>query len=211
MTASTIFPPHRVTIVGVLNVTPDSFSDGGRFVRDDTPLDESVAVPGEGFLATLCADWEAEARKAEERCRVVLLRIGVVCDRAGGAVQQMELPFKLFAGGRVADGQQWFSWIHLDDMVGIYLRAIDDDTLRGPVNAVAPGAVRQGAFAKALGKALRRPAWMPVPKFALKAAAGQLSEYLVNGRHAIPKALTDAGYEFRYPDVDGALAAIYDR
>ncbi len=177
---------------------------------DAVDLFDEQSPLGDGFLARMCRDWEDEAMRATPLgVRVALVRTGIVLGKGGGALPKMALPFKLMAGGRVADGRQWFSWIHLDDIVGIYLRAIDDDALSGPLNAVAPGAVRQAAFAKALGAALHRPTWMPVPKFALRFATGQLAEYLIHGRHVIPKALQDAGFEFAYPDVEGALAEIY--
>jgi len=179
--------------------------------EDDSEADvfDERSPLGDGFLARMCRDWEDEAQRAEALgARVVRMRLGIVLTRDGGALPAMARPFKIFAGGRVADGKQFVSWIHLDDAVGAFLFAIDRDQVSGPVNVVA-GSVRQAAFAKALGGVLRRPSWIPVPKFALRAAVGELSEYLIHGRQVVPAALRAAGYQLHHPDLSAALAAIY--
>ncbi len=171
----------------------------------DEPLDES-AGPGTDFLAEVCAQWEDVSRAAEALgLRTVLLRTGVVLASDGGALQQMLPPFKAFVGGPIGDGKQWLSWIHLDDEVGLILWALDRE-LRGPLNAAAPGAVTMKDFSKALGRALGRPSWLPVPGFALRAALGEFASMLTHGQRVVPKAALDAGYVFRFPVLDAALA-----
>jgi len=173
--------------------------------RDDTPLDES-AGPGDDFLAQVCAEWEAEARKAEELgIRTVLLRTGVVLDRGEGALPQMMLPFKLFAGGPIMPGTQWLSWIHIDDEVGILLKALDDPAVSGPVNATAPNPQTNAEFTRALGQAMGRPAWLPVPQLGLKLALGEFAESLTTGQRALPARIQQLGYEFQYPTSEQAL------
>ena len=170
----------------------------------DAPLDES-AKSGDDFLAGVCRDWEAEARRAEPLgVRTVLLRTGVVLAAPGGALQQMLPPFKAFLGGPIGDGQQWFSWIHIEDEVGLILWALDGKA-QGPLNAVAPEPVTMKTFCKALGKALHRPSWLPVPAFALRAALGEFANMLTGSQRVVPKAALDGGYAFKFPRVEEAL------
>ena len=177
--------------------------------EDDADVFDEGSPGGDGFLARMCRDWEGEAGRAVEHgLRVVYLRTGIVIDAESRALRKMSAPFKLMAGGRVGDGKQWFAWIHRDDAVAAYLFAVDNAALSGPVNLVA-GSVRQNDFSKALGAALHRPSWLPVPKFAVKAAVGPLAEYLLNGRHVIPSALRSAGFTFQHPELSDALAAIH--
>lgn len=174
---------------------------------EDDEVTES-APPGSSFLARVCWSWEAEAMAAEPLgVRVVCMRTGLVLG-PGGAFERMALPFRLFAGGRIGSGRQWVSWVHLEDAVRAYLFALDEASVRGPVNLVAPEPVRAKHLARALGRALHRPSWLPVPGFALKAAAGELAEYLLHGRRAVPAALHAHGFSFRYRDVEAALADI---
>lgn len=176
----------------------------GDGVGDDDDVTEN-APSGESFLARLCAAWEAEAQAAAAAgVRVVCMRTAVVLDRRG-ALQRMVLPFKLLAGGPVGSGRQWFSWIHIEDAVRGYLFAIDEPALAGPVNLSAPEPVRFATLTRALGRVLRRPSWLRVPGFAVKAAFGELGEYLLHGRRAVPAALQAHEFVFRYPTLDGAL------
>jgi uncharacterized protein len=182
----------------------DYYRFADRFLDDDDEIDEDAA-PGTSFLARVCQAWEHEAAAAEALgVRVVRMRTGVVIG-PGGALAKMTTPFKMFAGGRIGSGQQWFSWIHQDDAIAAYVAAVDDDRYRGPINLVAPESVRNVTLAKALGTALGRPSWLPVPAFALRAAVGELAEYLLEGRRVVPAALASLGFRFAHPTLAGAL------
>jgi uncharacterized protein len=165
-------------------------------------LDES-SPPGDDFLAKVCVAWEHEAQQAQTR--VVRVRTGVVLDTAGGALSKMLLPFKLGVGGPVAGGNQYMPWIHVDDVVGIYLNAIDDARWTGPVNATAPEPVTNKEFSRALGRALHRPAIAPIPAFAIRTLYGDMAEIVTEGQRAVPKRTLELGYRFRYTDLDEAL------
>jgi uncharacterized protein len=176
--------------------------------RGDEEVTEATP-PGDDFLAGVCRAWEREAaRVTEHGVREVRPRIGVVLGDGGGSLEKMLLPFKLFLGGPVGDGRQWFPWVHLDDVVGAIVWALEHDDLRGPVNVTAPEPVRFRAFADALGRRLRRPSWLPVPRLALRLAMGAMAEVVVTGQRAVPAALLASGYTFRYSRVDEALAAV---
>jgi uncharacterized protein (TIGR01777 family) len=171
--------------------------------RGDERIDED-APPGTDFLAEVCRAWEREANAAD--ARVVIVRTGVVLDRSGGALAKMLLPFRLGAGGPVAGGRQYMPWIHVDDVVGIFMAAIDGDWA-GPVNATAPEPVTNRAFSKALGRALRRPAVAPIPGFAIRLLYGDMAMIVTTGQRAVPRRTLELGYTFRYTDLDQALRA----
>lgn len=178
----------------------------GFYGPGEAQVDEG-APPGEGFLADVCVGWERAALAAEAKgVRVVLIRTGIVLQADGGALPQLLIPARLGLSGPIAGGRQWFPWIHVDDEVGLILRAVDDPALSGPVNAVAPGIVRQGEFAKALGHALRRPAVLPAPGFAMRALLGEGAGVVTTGQHAVPRAALAAGYAFAFGEVAAALA-----
>ena len=165
-------------------------------------------TPGDDFLSVLCRDWEEEAKKAEELgMRVVRLRIGIVLGHGGGALRKMAQPFKYFVGGALGSGQQWMSWIHLEDLVGLILQMIDDYQTAGPVNATAPNPVRNKEFCQTLGKVMHRPCWASVPGFALRMALGDMAEMLLTGQRVIPAVAEKSGYRFRYPTLEPALQA----
>ena len=173
----------------------------------DEMITEEIA-PGNDFLSVLCRDWEEEAKKAEELgMRVVRLRIGIVLGHGGGALGKMALPFKYFAGGALGSGQQWMSWIHLEDLVGLIVQAIDDPRTAGPVNATAPNPVRNKEFCQTLAKVMHRPCWATVPGFALRMALGDMAEMLLTGQRVIPAVAEKSGYRFRYPTLEPALQA----
>ncbi len=175
----------------------------------DEPLDES-AGPGDDFLARLCVEWEATARRAEASRRVVLLRTGLVLDRHDGALPRMALPFQLFAGGPLGSGRQYWSWIHRDDWVGLVVRAIDADTVRGPLNLSAPTPVTNREFARTLGRVLHRPGFMPAPAVALRLALGEMADAMIlNGQRVLPAQALRAGYAFRWPQLEPALRDLY--
>jgi len=169
--------------------------------RGDELLEES-AGPGADFLANVSQKWEAEAQRAPVRS--VQVRTGVVLSPKGGALEKMVPPFKAFVGGPVGNGKQWFPWIHIADEVRAILWAIDHD-LSGPLNLAAPGIVTMRDFAKALGRALRRPSWAAVPAGALKILLGEFAGALLEGQRAVPKKLLDSGFRFRFDDLDSAL------
>ena len=173
--------------------------------RGDERLDES-APAGDDFLARLSADWEAEARKAEELgVRVLLNRTGVVLSDSGGALAKMLPFFKAGIGGPVAGGKQYVPWIHLDDVVGAILFELDTPAASGPVNVTAPEPATNAELSKALGRALRRPAIAPVPGLAVKALYGQMAEIVITGQRAVPRRLTELGYDFRQRHLEAAL------
>lgn len=174
--------------------------------------DELLSEPseaGSGFLAELCREWEQAALEAESLgMRVIRLRTGMVLDRDGGALPRMMLPFRLFLGGPVAPGTQWVSWIHLDDVIRLIDWAIHTPSVTGAVNAVAPGAVQMHTFAAALGQALGRPSWLPIPTPALRLALGELSTLLTSGQRVQPAAALAHGFSFRYTSLLPALSNI---
>jgi uncharacterized protein (TIGR01777 family) len=177
---------------------------GDEVVAEDAP-------PGSDFLAGVCVKWEAEAqRAASARTRVVCIRTGLVLEKDGGALPQMLLPFKLFAGGPVGSGRQYWPWIHREDWIGLMRWAIAKDTVSGPLNATAPAPVTNREFATALGRALHRPARMPAPAFALRLLVGEMADaLLLSGQRAIPAKALHQWYTFRYETLDNALAAIF--
>jgi hypothetical protein len=178
---------------------------------DDLTLDEA-SPPGTDFLASMAADWEATARPVGDTCRLVFIRTGIVLSRKGGALKKMLLPFQLFAGGPVASGRQYLSWIHLDDWVGLVTWALEDEAVRGPVNASAPNPVTSAEFARALGRALHRPAWAPVPGFVLTLVFGEMAhDMLMLGQRVLPRRAMELGYRFRYERIDEAMVAAVRR
>lgn len=178
---------------------------------DEVLTEESPA--GQGFLAEVCKQWEAAACAASEAgVRVVKLRTGVVLASDGGAVKPMLLPFQLGLGGRVGSGQQYWSWISLDDEIGVMLFILQNDSLRGPVNAVGPAPVRNAEFVRALGKALHRPTIFPLPEWVVKTLLGEMGEeLLLTSARVIPAKLTAAGYRFSHCDLQQALQAALHR
>jgi hypothetical protein len=176
--------------------------------RGDEVLNES-SDPGSGFLSRLCLDWEAEAARARELgARVALVRVGVVFSKSGGALEKMLLPFKLGLGGRVSDGRQWFPWIHIEDIVGIFLHALMSPAVDGPINGVAPGVVTNEEFTRELAAALNRPVFFPVPKLALRVLMGEMAEVVTASQRVVPQIALDTGYRFKYPNLRPALESI---
>lgn len=173
--------------------------------REEELLREDSA-PGDDFLSKLCRDWEAAAFAAEPLgLRVVALRFAVVVSRRGGALENMALPFKLGVGGPIGPKARWFPWVHQRDAVGLVLHALDREDIAGPLNVVAPGAIRMGEFAKTLGRALRRPALIPTPLFAVRLPLGEFAEYVSPGQHVSCERALEAGYAFAFPELEDAL------
>ena len=202
----------------------------------DQKLDES-APPGSDFLAQVCQVWEREAKKAEELgIRTVIVRTGVVIGasegrlpfpidlrgaslaRPGiilkteeGAFPLLMMPFRLFAGGPILPGTQWFTWVHLDDLVGMIMLALENEHVRGPINGTAPEPQTNRDFAKTLGLVMGRPAWLPVPGFAMKLLLGEMADMITTGQRVIPKKAQDLGYQFKYPTSAQAIRQILNR
>jgi uncharacterized protein (TIGR01777 family) len=171
----------------------------------DEALDES-APAGSSFLARLCADWEDAAQRAEPLgVRVVRMRTALCIGRGAPALRMLALPFRLFAGGPLGNGRQWFTWIHLEDLVNLYVLAIERSELAGPINAVAPQVPREYEVAQAIAHVLHRPSWAPAPSFALRAALGAMADVVLHGRRAVPSKALAQGYEFRYTEIEPAL------
>lgn len=175
--------------------------------RGEEVLTESSA-PGSGFMADVCVAWEKEADLAESLgIRLVKLRTGVVLGANGGALAKMLPPFKAGMGGKMGHGDQWMSWVHMDDLVGIVQHAIDNP-VRGPVNGTSPNPVTNADFTKALGHAISRPAVVPMPAFTLKFMFGEMSEVMLASQRVLPKAAEAGGYTFRYPKLEMAFENI---
>lgn len=173
--------------------------------RGDERLTES-STPGNDFLAEVCVAWEEEALKAEQfGVRVVTVRTGVVLGKNGGALEQMLLPFKLGLGGRLGNGRQYMSWIHIDDLVGILLYAAAHENMQGPFNGVAPQPVTNSEFTSILAKTLHRPAILPVPGPALHLALGEFAKVLLGSQKVIPEKVIQSGYSYLFPQLPSAL------
>jgi len=172
--------------------------------RGDETLDENSSA-GRGFLSEVCQEWEREAAAATElEVRAAIVRIGVVLSPEGGALKKMLTPFKLFAGGPLASGRQWFPWIHIDDIAGILRHALFG-SVSGAINATAPECVTNAEFSRALGRALHRPAFMPTPEFALRMVFGERADVLLMSNRVSPKVALDTGYNFQFPNLAPAL------
>lgn len=177
--------------------------------HQDEPVDE-YAAPGRDWLSEVCMRWERQADTAKIGTRTVLVRTGIVLDADGGALAKMLPPFKAGLGGPIGSGKQYMPWIHLDDLVGIYMAAIDNPTFQGPINAAAPEPVTNKAFAKALGRAINRPAVAPVPAFSIKLLYGEMSQIVLDGVRMVPGRVAELGYEFKHTDLDEALRSTLD-
>ena len=173
----------------------------------DEVLDENKGA-GDDFLARVCVDWEKEAFKAREKnVRVVCTRFGVVLGPSGGALSKMIPAYRMFVGGPLGDGQQWFPWVQIEDLVNAIRFVIDNDDIEGPVNLCSPNPVRNNEFSKTLAKVLNRPAFFRVPAVMLRLAAGELGDLVLNSQRAVPSKLASSGYSFKYPGLHEALEA----
>ncbi len=180
----------------------------GFYGTSETATFDEMSPSGNDFLAEVCQAWEAEARKVKDAgVRLVILRLGIVLDN-GGALAKMIPPFKLFAGGPLGTGQQWFSWIHRDDLVNLILEALTRPDIEGVLNATAPNPVRMSEFCQVLGKTLNRPSWLPVPSFALEALLGDGAMVVLEGQQVLPKKTTSYGFNYQYPTMEQALSEI---
>lgn len=189
--------PNVLICASAIGLYGDS---GDNSFTEETP-------PGTDYLAKVCKEWETEAYKASELgIRVVTVRIGLVLGVGGGMLQQVLTPFRLGIGGRLGSGQQWMSWIHVDDVVGIILHALENDSINGALNATAPVPVRNIEFTKALGSVLRKPTIFPVPSFGLKLMMGEFADFVLLSQKVLPKKTEATGYEFQFKTIDSALS-----
>lgn len=200
-----------VTAIGELKHKPAVLVSGSAVGyygdRGEEVLTES-SVPGNGFLADLCVQWEREAVRAREfGVRVAPIRTATVLGREGGALKKMLTPFRLGIGGTFGSGKQWMPWIHIDDLVRLLIFAAGTDSVSGPLNGGSPQPVTNTQFTHALAQALHRPAVLPVPRFALKLALGEMAEFLFSSARVIPEATERSSFEFKYPQLDAALRA----
>lgn len=180
----------------------------GYYGTSETATFEESSLSGNDFLAQVCLAWEAEATKVKDAgVRLVILRFGIVLGN-GGALGKMITPFKLFAGGPIGSGRQWFSWIHLDDLVNLILEGLTKPEIQGVYNATAPNPVRMTDLCQSLGQVLNRPSWLPVPAFALEALLGDGAIVVLEGQKVLPQRTLAAGFEYQYPNLQSALKQI---
>lgn len=171
-------------------------------------FDESSQPIESDFLSQICQAWETAARKVEANdTRLVILRTGIVLGM-GGAVAKMLVPFRMFAGGPIGSGRQWFSWIHREDMVSLIIQALTDPQMQGTYNATAPNPVRMGEFCQTLGAVMNRPSWLPVPNFVLEAVLGDGAQVVLEGQQVLPKRTEATGFSYQYPQVKEALEEV---
>ncbi|MHC5759469.1 thylakoid membrane protein ThyD [Nostoc sp.] len=180
----------------------------GYYGTSETATYDETSLSGNDFLAQVCQAWEAEARKVKDAgVRLVILRFGIVLGN-GGALGKMIPPFKLFAGGPIGSGRQWFSWIHVDDLVNLILQALTKPEIEGVYNATAPNPVRMADLSQTLGQVMNRPSWLPVPAFAIEALLGDGAIVVLQGQQVIPKRTLETGFEYKYPNLQPALTQI---
>lgn len=198
-------------------IKPDLFISGSALgfygLHND---DKKISESGQGddsFSSQLCVKWEQQAKKIEELgIRTCYLRTGIVLGKNGGALSKMLTPFKLGLGGPMGSGQQWMSWIHMDDMIGIIRFAIANENIKGAINATAPNPVTNKTFSSILGKVLKRPAFMPMPAFVLKLMMGEMAkELLLSGQRVVPEKMLEEGYQFKFIELEDALRDVISK
>lgn len=178
--------------------------------REEEDLTENDP-PGSDFLAQLAIQWENEALQAQEYgAKTVVVRTGIVLDKGGGALAKMLLPFKFFIGGPLGNGKQYVSWIHREDMVNLYVEALLNPELKGPINTTAPNPVTMKELSQTIGKVMHRPSWFPVPGFLLKLLIGESAQVILTGQKVIPDKLMKQGYRFAFPKLEEALKEILE-
>lgn len=197
-------------------VKPAVFVQGsavGYYGTNPEPTFDESCPPGDDFFGQLAVAWEAEAHSVSALgVRLVIIRSGIALDRDGGALKKMLPPFRFFVGGPLASGRQVLSWVHRDDWVALVTWAIETPAASGVYNGTAPSPVTNAEFSKALGRALHRPSWLPVPGFALRILVGEVANVaLINGQRVVPKRALEAGFRFQYPTIDEAMAAAIRR
>ncbi|MEM1392443.1 MAG: TIGR01777 family oxidoreductase [Cyanobacteria bacterium P01_D01_bin.116] len=182
----------------------------GYYGTSETATFDENSPSSNDFLAQVCQVWEAEAQKAtDSNVRLVILRFGIVLGM-GGALGKMITPFKLFAGGPIGSGKQWFSWIHIDDMVSLILHALTTSEMSGVYNGTAPSPVRMAELSTTMGKVMNRPSWLPVPAFAIEAMLGDGAVVALEGQKVLPKRTLESGFKYKYSDLEPALEEILE-
>ncbi|WP_047984631.1 TIGR01777 family oxidoreductase [Ornithinibacillus californiensis] len=199
-----------------LNQKPEVFISGSAVgfygISDEVIFTEETEKPGNDFLADVVVEWEKTAKQAEElNVRTVFARFGVILGREGGALPLMSLPTKLFVGGRVGKGEQWTSWIHIDDVVDLILFALQNKNISGPLNVTSPHPVRNKEFNQILAKTLRRPYWFPTPGPLVRMVTGEMSQLVLKGQYVMPNKALDYGFTFNYPTLEMALNQVFSR
>jgi uncharacterized protein (TIGR01777 family) len=180
----------------------------GYYGTSETATFDESSTSGKDFLAQVCQAWEAEAQKVKDAgVRLVILRFGIVLG-LGGALGKMITPFKLFAGGPIGSGRQWFSWIHIDDLVNLIVQALTKPQMEGVYNATAPNPIRMNDLSQTMGQVMNRPSWLPVPSFALEALLGDGAIVVLEGQQVLPKRTLESGFEYQYPSLQPALKEI---
>eukprot|EP00897_Mesotaenium_endlicherianum_P009131 jgi/Mesen1/8246/ME000444S07395 len=203
-------------VVDAINAAPPELRPGvllsssavGFYGTSETGSFDEKSPSGRDYLAEVCREWEAAAGKKGTGVRLVLLRSGIVLDRDGGALAKMLPIFKLFAGGPLGSGQQWFSWVHRDDLVSLIVEALRNPSYSGVVNGTAPNPVRMAELCSQLGAALGRPSWLPVPSTALQLVLGEGATVVLEGQRVLPSRAQELGFSFKYPNIEDALSAI---
>jgi uncharacterized protein (TIGR01777 family) len=180
----------------------------GYYGTSETATFDETSTSGQDFLAQVCQAWEAEAQKVKDvGVRLVILRLGIVLG-LGGALGKMITPFKLFAGGPIGSGRQWFSWIHIEDLVTLIIQALTTSDMEGVYNATAPKPVRMNDLSRTMGDVMNRPSWLPVPGFALEALLGDGAIVVLEGQQVLPKRTLESGFKYQYPNLQPALKDI---
>lgn len=200
-----------VEAIGQANPKPSVLVNAsaiGFYGTSETAEFDETSDAGDDFLAEVCQKWEAAASKVKASgTRLAILRFGIVLG-LGGALGKMLTPFKMFAGGPIGSGKQWFSWVHLDDVVNLIIKALEDRTMQGTYNATAPNPVRMNELCNELGKQMKRPSWLPVPGFAIEALLGDGAIVVLEGQKVMPQQTLAAGFDYEYKTIDAALAQI---
>eukprot|EP00250_Pteridium_aquilinum_P005137 c15277_g1_i1 orf=109-1272(+) len=180
----------------------------GFYGTSETKTFDEFSPSGGDYLSKVCKEWESKAMTVDNGVRVVLIRIGIVLDNDGGALAQMIPLFKLFAGGPLGSGKQWFSWVHRDDLVNLIVESLTNSAYKGVINGTAPNPVRLSEMCDRLGAVLGRPSWLPVPDFVLQAILGEGANVVLNGQRVLPKRALELGFKFKYLYISDALKAI---
>ncbi|XP_002973445.2 epimerase family protein SDR39U1 homolog, chloroplastic [Selaginella moellendorffii] len=204
-------------LVETINTTPKelrpkvlvSASAVGFYGASETSTYDETSPSGNDYLAEVCREWEAAASNVDGSVKLVLLRIGIVLDKEGGALASMVPLFKVFAGGPIGSGKQWFSWVHREDLVSLIIEALTNPTYKGVINGTAPNPVRMAEICDTLGRVLGRPSWLPVPEIALKAVLGEGASAVLDGQRVVPKRAQELGFKFKYRYIGDALKAIF--